>query len=72
MEPPFPACSHSYAKALKLIVDHGHNGIFGNSKPIDMGDGLWKMLQVSWGRDPSGRPSMLEIENQLQELYRDL
>lgn len=60
----FPAKTRFVAN-LKDIVERGHLGIFGASKPAGMEEGLWKIVKMCWAQDPSQRLSMTEVVNKL-------
>jgi hypothetical protein len=62
---------HSYGKGLMQIIGHGHDGIFGESKPPMMSDGLWGVVRMCWAMDPSQRPSMAEVNGMLAMMRKD-
>ena len=47
------------------IVNHGHDGIFGELKPDAMGNELWEVVRMCLAKDPSQRPSMAEVDGML-------
>jgi hypothetical protein len=55
-------------KNIIQIIDHGHDGIFGESKPEMMGDDLWEMVRMCWTMDCSQRPSMAMINGKLARM----
>jgi len=71
LKPPFPPSPHSYGKGLVQIINHGHDGIFGDSKPAMMSDDLWEIVRMCWAKDPSQRPSMLEVKGMLERMRED-
>ncbi|KIM71575.1 hypothetical protein PILCRDRAFT_830261 [Piloderma croceum F 1598] len=71
LKPPFPAMRYSYGKGLMQIIDHGHDSIFGESKPATMSDGLWEVVRMCWAMDPSQRPSMAEVNGMLAMMRED-
>jgi hypothetical protein len=68
---PFPLNNHLYVKELLQIVEQGHDGIFGGSKPTDMDDVLWNMVRTCWEKDPSQQPSAPDVEQHLMEQRLD-
>jgi hypothetical protein len=71
LKPPFASKAHSYGKGLVQIINHGHDGIFGELKPELMSDDLWEMVRMSWAVDPSQRPSMAEVNGMLARMRED-
>jgi hypothetical protein len=65
LKPPFPSNTHSYGKGLIQIMDQGHDGIFGRFKPTEMDDELWETIRTCWAKDPSCRPSMVQVKAML-------
>jgi hypothetical protein len=68
LKPPFVSKAHSYGKGLVQIINHGHDGIFGELKPDAMSDDLWEIVRMCWAVDPSQRPSMAEINRMLARM----
>jgi hypothetical protein len=68
LESPFPHSIHSYGKNLLRIIEQGHDGIFGNSKPAEINHGLWNIIKTSWAKDPFQRPSMSEVDDKLMTM----
>jgi hypothetical protein len=50
------------------IVNHGHDGIFGELKPDAMSNGLWEVVRMCLAKDPSQRPSMAEVDGMLARM----
>jgi hypothetical protein len=50
------------------IVDHGHDGIFGELKPDAMSNELWEVVQMCLAKDSSQRPSMAEVDGMLARM----
>jgi hypothetical protein len=71
LKPPFVPKAHSYGKGLVQIVNHGHDGIFGELKPDVMSDDLWEIVQMCWAVDPSQRLSMAEVEGMLVRMHEN-
>ncbi|KIM85771.1 hypothetical protein PILCRDRAFT_816977 [Piloderma croceum F 1598] len=67
-KPPFVCNPHSFGKGLMHIVERGHEGVFGNFKPVEMKDELWAMVRLCWTIDPSRRPSMSEVKDMLSRI----
>jgi hypothetical protein len=63
--------AHSYGKGLVQIINHGHDGIFGEVKPELMSNDLWEIVRMSWAGDPSQRPSMVEVNGMLARMRED-
>jgi hypothetical protein len=59
---------HSYGKGLMQIISYGHDGIFGQSKPAMMSDGLWQVVRMCWAMNPTRRPSMAEVNGMLARM----
>jgi hypothetical protein len=68
-KPPFVCNTHSFGKGLTHIIERGHEGVFGNFKPVGMRDKLWAMVRLCWTIDPSRRPSMSEVKDMLSKMY---
>jgi hypothetical protein len=56
---------HSYGKGVMQIMGHGHDGIFGESKPAMMSDGILEVVRMCWAIEPFQRPSMAEVNGML-------
>jgi hypothetical protein len=50
------------------IVNHGHDGIFGELKPDAMSNKLWEVVRMCLAKDPSQRPSMAEVDLMLASM----
>ena len=50
------------------IVDHGHDGIFGELKLDAMSNELWEVVQMCLAKDSSQRPSMAEVDGMLARM----
>ena len=68
LKPPFASKTRAYGKHLMQIVDQGHDGIFGNSKPAQMSDSLWEIIRLCWAIHPIDRPPMVEVESKLRKM----
>jgi hypothetical protein len=53
------------------IINHGHDGIFGELKPDIMSNDLWEIVRMCWAVDPSRRPSMAEVDEMLARMRED-
>lgn len=71
MKPPFASKAHSYGKGLMQIINHGHDGLFGEIKPDVMSNDLWEVVRMCWVVDPSRRPSMEEVHGMLVGMHED-
>jgi hypothetical protein len=71
LKPPFVSRAHSYGMGLVQIVNHGHDGIFGELKPEAMSNDLWEIVRICWAVDPSQRPSMEEVYGMLERMHED-
>jgi hypothetical protein len=71
LKPPFSSKAHSYGKGLVQIINHGHDGIFGELKPDAMSNDLWEIVRMCWAVDPSRRPSMAEVDEMLARMRED-
>jgi hypothetical protein len=71
LKSPFASKAHSYGKGLVQIINHGHDGMFGELKPESMGNDLWEIVRMSWAVDPSQRPSMAEVNGMLVRTRED-
>jgi hypothetical protein len=63
--------AHSYGKGLVQIVNHGHDGTFGELKPEAMSNDLWEIVRICWAVDPSQRPLMEEVNGMLARMRED-
>ncbi|KIM81282.1 hypothetical protein PILCRDRAFT_8950 [Piloderma croceum F 1598] len=68
LKPLFPSKAHSYGKGLVQIINHDHDGIFGELKPESMSDDLWEVVRMCWAVDSSQRPSMAEVDGMLARM----
>ena len=68
LKPPFASKTRAYGKHLMQIVDQGHDGIFGNSKPAQMNDSIWEIIRLCWAMDPMDRPPMVDVEGKLRKM----
>ena len=68
-KPPFVYNTHSFGNGLMHIVERGHEGVLGNSKPVQMRDELWALIRLCWTIDPSRRPSMSEVKDILSRMH---
>jgi hypothetical protein len=59
---------HWYGKGIMQVIGHGHDGIFGETKPKMMSDGLWEIVRMCWAMDRSQRPSMAVINGKLARM----
>jgi hypothetical protein len=71
LKPLFASKTVSYGKGLVEIVNHGHDGIFGELKPEAMSNNLWEVVRMCWAVDPSRRPSMEEVDEMLVRMCKD-
>jgi hypothetical protein len=71
LKPLFPSKAHSYGKGLMQIVNHGHDGIFGELKPEAMSNDLWEVVRMCWAVDPTRRPSMEEVDGMLAKVREE-
>ena len=53
------------------IINHGHNGIFGELKPDAMSNELWEVVRMCLAKDPSQRPSMAEVDLMLARIHKN-
>jgi len=53
------------------IINHGHDGVFGELKPAAMSNDLWEIVRMCWAMDPSQRPSMAEVDGMLARMRED-
>jgi len=68
---PFKQSANTYARGIQQIIERGHSGILGNSKPVGMGDELWDLLGRCWVVNPAGRPTMMEVVEKLGTFASD-
>jgi hypothetical protein len=47
----------------------GHLQLIG--PPVGICEDLWSLLQACWNKDPSGRPTIVEVEHRLREILHD-
>jgi len=53
------------------IVNHGHDGIFGELKPEAMSNDLWEVVRMCWAVDPTRHPSMEEVDGMLAKVREE-
>ncbi|KIM72630.1 hypothetical protein PILCRDRAFT_829641 [Piloderma croceum F 1598] len=68
LKPLFASKAHSYGKGLLQIVNHGHDGLFGELKPEAMSNDLWEVVRMCWAVDSSQRPSTEEVDGVLAKI----
>jgi len=68
-KPPFDPLRSPYFRGFAQIVERGHLGLLG--PPTGMCEDLWQLLRACWDRDPARRPTMVEVDGQIREMFLD-
>ena len=70
-QPLFRRIAYTCARGVKKIIEQGHWGMIGNSKPEQMREDLWELLGRIWAIDPAGRPAMMEVVEKMKGFRSD-